>query len=697
MDTHVKYAIEIVDRWSTGLQKMSSAIDRVNVKKINDPFADQNKSLAQLRGNIERYRIAAENSFRTDHIRKYNQLISETEARIKKLQVETSTCSEKTSLWGAAIKKVAWAYAAMVAGKAFGGIVSGSITATSEMEKYNVALKTMMGNQGAARDRMSEYVDIAAKTPLQLNQVVDAGNQLQAMGRYSRENIVNLGDLAAASGKPIEQVLSAYSKLATGQKGEAVNMFRDLLISSEDWAKATGMGIKSNGELMASTEEMIAALPNILKAKGFIGMMEEQSKTTAGRISNLKDSFFQLQSAMGERLKPAFDSLIQAGSGLIDMTKKWVEIPVTVKIAEEKAELNALVGIITDANTAEETRRDLIADLQRQYPDFLGNLNAETVSNEQLRYKLAAVNEQYDRKIRLVAQQKITSDAESQYKETQARIIEVQTAIDAKKEIDKMWPSVVANYNMVYNYKKGDYGYLNTDVITERAVTEVENAIKFMLAPQEGMQFDYTRQIELFSDYIAYANNYLENKSTWSSLDSELAKLNVQSLSQKKVLGMYQNKLSNAEREEIYGAASLIDISNSQSFEKIFGKSDYKQSKALSAEFDALRKKSSEAYTDADWQRLSAFMSGDLRYSPSGGGGGGGNGPSGNNSFAKAEDAIAGGGRNVKNFNITIDNLVGVNNNIFEPGESIENAENFRNRLTALLQSVLNDINYSAN
>ncbi|HQL70931.1 MAG TPA: hypothetical protein PLA77_08870, partial [Bacteroidales bacterium] len=315
----------------------------------------------------------------------------------------------------------------------------------------------------------------------------------------------------------------------------------------------------------------------------------------------------------------------------------------------------------------------------------------------QLRYKLAAVNEQYDRKIRLVAQQKITSDAESQYKETQARIIEVQTAIDAKKEIDKMWPSVVANYNMVYNYKKGDYGYLNTDVITERAVTEVENAIKFMLAPQEGMQFDYTRQIELFSDYIAYANNYLENKSTWSSLDSELAKLNVQSLSQKKVLGMYQNKLSNAEREEIYGAASLIDISNSQSFEKIFGKSDYKQSKALSAEFDALRKKSSEAYTDADWQRLSAFMSGDLRYSPSGGGGGGGNGPSGNNSFAKAEDAIAGGGRNVKNFNITIDNLVGVNNNIFEPGESIENAENFRNRLTALLQSVLNDINYSAN
>ena len=98
----------------------------------------------------------------------------------------------------------------------------------------------MLGSQEAANARFEEMSKFAAETPFELNEVVQLGNQLQALGKYSKENMTILGDLAAAAGKPIDQVTGAFAKLASGQKGMAVDMFRDLLITTDDWAKATG-------------------------------------------------------------------------------------------------------------------------------------------------------------------------------------------------------------------------------------------------------------------------------------------------------------------------------------------------------------------------------------------------------------------------------------------------------------------------
>ena len=62
-----------------------------------------------------------------------------------------------------------------------------------------------------------------------------------------------------------------------------------------------------------------------------------------------------------------------------------------------------LVDSITDVNTTEEARKVLLTELNQKYPDFLKNLNAETVTNEQLRGRMEEVNAQFERKILLVA------------------------------------------------------------------------------------------------------------------------------------------------------------------------------------------------------------------------------------------------------------------------------------------------------
>ncbi|MFV0500073.1 MAG: hypothetical protein ACK5MH_00590 [Bacteroidales bacterium] len=306
-----------------------------------------------------------------------------------------------------------------------------AIMATAQIEKYNVTLKTMLGSTTAARDRMQEYLDIAKKTPYELYQVVETGNQLQAIGRYSRQNLEMLGDLAAASGKPMEQVMNAYAKLATNQKGEAINMFRDLLISDDDWIKATG-------KVKSTTEQMIAALPKIMKDKGFFGMMAAQAETTEGKLSNAKDAVFTLSDALGERLKPTTDDAISAFTKWVGITEDWIRIPTAQKIADEKVQLNMLVRSLMDANSRSDERKNIIDELQRRYPEFVKNLDLEKSSNEDVAKALEKVNKEYQQKIKLSALSDFRDKEGEKLNEVTSNLSKAQAAKDAKVEMTRL-------------------------------------------------------------------------------------------------------------------------------------------------------------------------------------------------------------------------------------------------------------------
>ena len=64
---------------------------------------------------------------------------------------------------------------------------------------------------------------------------------------------------------------------------------------------------------------------------------------------------------------------------------------------------------------------------------------------------------------------------------------------------------------------------------------------------------------------------------------------------------------------------------------------------------------------------------------------------------SKAADAITGGGKNIKQIYINIDNLVGVNNNMFTKGDDPKDATSFMEKLTNALQMIVNDTNYATN
>lgn len=374
---------------------------------------------------------------------------------------------------GRLVKGGAIATGVAMIGRAIYNQGKAAVSAAAQVERYTATLETMLGSKSAARERMQEYMDIAKYTPFELTQVVEAGNQLQALGRYSEDTLTMLGDLAAASGKPLEQVMNAYAKMASGQKGIAVDMFRDLLITTNDWVKATGKGVKASGEMEASAEELIASLPKILKSKGFFGLMARQAETTEGKISNLNDAVFSLRSAIGERLQPAVNSMTGVMSGWVATMEEAVRIPTEDKIAKEQAQLNMLVSRLIDANGKEKERSAIMAELKREYPEFLRKIDAEKASTEELRKALADTNREYDRKIRLAVYGKKMEDLQEEAAEEMSTIADVEIARAAEQrkkrlvgELEKItgeqyWQAIRKDKNGYFRKDNGRIIYYN--------------------------------------------------------------------------------------------------------------------------------------------------------------------------------------------------------------------------------------------
>lgn len=350
-----------------------------------------------------------------------------------------------------------------VVGGAIFGVGKAAVSAAAQIEKYNATLETMLGSKSAARDRMQEYMRIAKTTPFELTEVVEAGNQLQALGRYSEDTLTMLGDLAAASGKPFEQVMGAYAKMASGQKGIAVDMFRDLLITTDDWAKATGKGKAASGEMLATTEELLQALPKVMKSKGFFGLMAKQSETTEGKIANLEDAIFSLRSSVGERLTPTVKGAVGAMEGWVSSMDRAIRIPIEQKIAAEQAQLNILVERLIDTNDNEEQRRSIIGELQRDYPEFLQNIDAERASTEELRAALKAANGEYERKIRLAVYSQKMEELQEKAADAMSTIADVEIGNRAAEKVKELEARRRELLGAIGWGKDDKYGYYRTE------------------------------------------------------------------------------------------------------------------------------------------------------------------------------------------------------------------------------------------
>lgn len=121
---------------------------------------------------------------------------------------------------------------------------------------------------------------------------------------------------------------------------------------------------------------------------------------------------------------------------------------------QEQAEVNLLVNRIMQLNEGNAERKKLLENLAKNYPDFLGSLDKENVTNKQLADQLLKVNDQYREKIKLAATAAEREEIMKTAVENQRKRMEAELQLsDLNDKMSKNSDPVMAN---VYKAQKAN-------------------------------------------------------------------------------------------------------------------------------------------------------------------------------------------------------------------------------------------------
>lgn len=173
----------------------------------------------------------------------------------------------------------------------------------------------------------------------------------------------------------------------------------------------------------------------------------------------------------------------------ISQTKETIELQKqkTASILEEKNGLNSLINQIQLTNEKSDIRNSLIKELQQQYPSFLGNLDAEKVTNAQLATQLEIVNQSYEQRIKLAALSakseaitKVMTDRESRKLEIEDDLAKKRsTAVTPGTDLDNEIKALEKEYNTLTQLNKNaEVALKNLDnQITEQKKETFQNTV----------------------------------------------------------------------------------------------------------------------------------------------------------------------------------------------------------------------------
>lgn len=228
--------------------------------------------------------------------------------------------STTSLLAGAAIGAVATGFTAFV---------SSSIKAAATMEQTQVAFTTMLGSADKANVLIKDLVNFAKNTPFELSNLNVATKQLLAYG-FAQEDIIPnlkaLGNIASGVGmEKLPNLILAFGqvKAATRLTGNELRQFTEAGVPLLD------MLSQQFKKPVSAIQEMISAgeigFPAVQKAMmalsseggRFSGLMEKQSQTLNGSISNLQDAWNIFLTGAGANFLTWAKELVQVGASLL--------------------------------------------------------------------------------------------------------------------------------------------------------------------------------------------------------------------------------------------------------------------------------------------------------------------------------------------------------------------------------------------
>ncbi len=253
-----------------------------------------------------------------------------------------------------------------IASVAFAGFTAKEIISTlanvrGDFQQFEIAFETMLHSGEKAKAMITDLAKLAASTPFDMKGVVSGAKQLLAYG-FAADQITDtmrrLGDISAGLGLNLQDLTWLYG--TTMVQGRLFT--RDLMQFTGRGIPMTEALAKQFGVTKDKVSELVTAgkigFPEVEKAiksmtdEGgqFGGLMEKQSHSITGQISNIQDTIEIAINDLGTQTEGLMNDALDITSKVID---HWKEIGEVILAAASAIGLyKAMAVSIASFNTA---------------------------------------------------------------------------------------------------------------------------------------------------------------------------------------------------------------------------------------------------------------------------------------------------------------------------------------------------------
>jgi tape measure domain-containing protein len=261
----------------------------------------------------------------TGNSQSFEQAARRVNVDLMKMNSNAQETGQAMSAFG---NKTKAALAGIVSTAAITAFLKNTATIRGQFQQYEIALSTMLQSEEKAAALMGELVGLAAKTPFDLQGVVEGAKQLMAYGTAAEdmtETLTMLGDVAAGLSIPLGDLVYLYGTTMTQGRMYTMDLRQFMargIPMAEELAKQFGVTKDAVSELVTEgkvgAEDMKKALQSMTSEGGkFHNLMEAQSASITGQLSNLTDKIQTAYNKLGKKNEGIIYDAIKGASYLV--------------------------------------------------------------------------------------------------------------------------------------------------------------------------------------------------------------------------------------------------------------------------------------------------------------------------------------------------------------------------------------------
>ena len=229
-------------------------------------------------------------------------------------------------------------------GQGMQSLLSSIVTTRGQFQQLEIAFETMLGSGSKAQELMGQMVETAAKTPFDLMGVAEGAKQLMAYGVSAEkvnDTLVRLGNIASGLSIPLNDIVYLYgTTMVQGRlyaqdvrqfTGRGIPLVRELAEAYHTNAEGINEMVSAGKIGFADVEKVLNKMTD--SGGQFYNLMEKQSASLTGQISNLQDAWDGVLNDLGKSGEGIFSAAISGATYFVEHMDDVLRILKAITIA----------------------------------------------------------------------------------------------------------------------------------------------------------------------------------------------------------------------------------------------------------------------------------------------------------------------------------------------------------------------------